>query len=175
MHTCRLSIIDIGIDTTSKLTYSQHILSVSAEAVPPFCNYSSQILLTKYFTSSSHDFITFIRYVLEYSSPVWNPSTLESINELESDQRHITGRISSLWRLSYSERRAILDLQPLEIRRFHLWASRVQHKSDICNDLLAISEADNFKYSNHTSLFTRTGGSKLVKPVCNSHKIAKKT
>ena len=42
----------------------------------------------------------------------------------------------------------------------------------ILNAFVSISKAGHFKYSNPASLFIRSGGPKLVKPICLSNKIA---
>ena len=62
-------------------------------------------------------FITYIRPLLEYNSVVWNPHKKDYISLIENVQRRFTKRIPSLHLLSYSERLAMLNLEPLELRR----------------------------------------------------------
>jgi hypothetical protein len=62
-------------------------------------------------------FITYIRPLLEYDSIVWNPTKKYLIDKLETVQRRFTKRISPIAHLSYQERLAALNLEPLEIRR----------------------------------------------------------
>ena len=70
--------------------------------------------------------------------------------------------------ISYPERLAILGLQPLDVRRIRL-DLRMHYK--IFNGLVATSKTDHFKYSNPTSLFTRSCGPKLVEPTSHLNKI----
>jgi hypothetical protein len=62
-------------------------------------------------------FVTFVRPFLEYNSVVWNPSQKQFIDLIENVQRSFTKRIPSLTPLSYHERLALLNLEPLELRR----------------------------------------------------------
>ena len=108
----------------------------------------------------------FIVPLLPWSVPISNTrilnhSMVESINELQHVQRHFTGRIPYIRHRSYPERLAIVDYEPLEVERVH-FDLLVYYKT--VNGLVAISKADDFKYSNPNSLFTCSGGSELVKP-----------
>jgi hypothetical protein len=62
-------------------------------------------------------FIMYIRPLLEYDSIVWNPTKKYLIDKLETVQRRFTKRNSPIAHLSYQERLAALNLEPLEIRR----------------------------------------------------------
>ena len=73
-----------------------------------------------------------------------------------------TSRIPSSRHLIYPDRHAILDLEPFEVRRLG-FDVHMQYK--FFNGIAAISKADRFKYSNRTSLFTGSGGPKLVKSI----------
>ena len=64
-------------------------------------------------------FVTYIRPILEYNSVVWNPRLLHLTDLIENVQRNFSKRIPSLSSLPYPERLALLDLEPLELRR--LW------------------------------------------------------
>jgi len=64
-------------------------------------------------------FVVYVRPILEYSSPVWSPSTVTWINKLESVQRSFTKRLPGLHKLSYETRLKRLGLERLEIRRLH--------------------------------------------------------
>ena len=62
----------------------------------------------------------YVRPLLEYASPVWNPSQINLINTLEAVQRKFTKRIPGVSDIAYSEpteRLKILNLQFLEHRR----------------------------------------------------------
>jgi len=41
-------------------------------------------------------FTTYVRYILEYSTPVWSPHTVCNINKIESCKRWFTKRIKGL-------------------------------------------------------------------------------
>jgi len=58
-------------------------------------------------------FLTYVRPVLEYVSNVWSPYVIKHINALEKVQKHFTKRIPSFANLSYPERLAALDVEPL--------------------------------------------------------------
>ena len=62
-------------------------------------------------------FITYVRPLLEYATPVWSPSYLYLITHIESVQRSFTKRLPFCKSLSYAERLANLKLQSLEHRR----------------------------------------------------------
>ena len=61
-------------------------------------------------------FITYVRPMLEYCSPVWSAVSVSLINQLESVQRRFTKRLPAL---TYNERCARLGINRLELRRLH--------------------------------------------------------
>ena len=89
------------------------------------------------------------------------PYLIKHINALEKVQKHFTKRIPSLSNLSYPERLAALDLEPLELRRL---------KSDLVlyykcfHDFVALPSSEYFTISSCTSQ-TRTGGDRLLRPL----------
>jgi hypothetical protein len=58
-------------------------------------------------------FIAYIRPILEYNSSVWNPCQVHSIDVLENVQHNFSKRIPSLSSLTYLERLALLNQEPL--------------------------------------------------------------
>ena len=62
-------------------------------------------------------FITYVRPLVEYVSPVWSPSYIHLINEIESVQRTFTKRLPGLDQFTYADRLHHLKLQSLEHRR----------------------------------------------------------
>jgi len=62
-------------------------------------------------------FTAFVRPLLEYCSPVWNPHYHCDIEKIESVQRRITKYIGGFKNLSYMERLLRLNAETLEIRR----------------------------------------------------------
>ena len=102
----------LGIEIDSSLKYDAHINKIVGKA------YSRVGVLSKGFTTRSVPvFLTYVRPVLEYASNVWAPYLIKHINALEKVQKHFAKRIPSLSNLSYPERLAALDLEPLEFRR----------------------------------------------------------
>jgi hypothetical protein len=65
-------------------------------------------------------FQSLIRPVLEYASPVWNSSSVNHTNKLESVQRYVTKRIVGLSALPYEDRLETLNLCTLRARRQYL-------------------------------------------------------
>ena len=64
-------------------------------------------------------FITYVRPMLEYCSPVWSPVSASLINQLESVQRRFTKRLPGFQSLAYDDRCARLGIDRLELRRLH--------------------------------------------------------
>jgi len=60
-------------------------------------------------------FITYVRPMLEYCSPVWSPVSVSLINRLESVKRCFTKRLPES--LPYDDRCARLGIDRLELRR----------------------------------------------------------
>jgi hypothetical protein len=98
------------------LSYQTHITNIVSNA-----RHRSSTLL-RGFVSRRLDimrkaFITYIRPILEYNCLVWNPCQIHFIDSLENVQRNFSKRIPSLSHLTYFERLALLNLEPLELRR----------------------------------------------------------
>ena len=60
---------------------------------------------------------TYVRPILESSSPVWSPNLKFNIENIESVQRYFTRRLPGLKDLSYENRLNVLNLDTLESRR----------------------------------------------------------
>jgi len=109
---------DLGIYIDSKLKFAEHINLMVAKAH----RRANQIL--RCFLSRDNEilvkaFVTYVRPILEYSSPVWSPHTLGMINSIESVQRRFTKKLCGMSSLSYDERCTCLRLDRLELRRLH--------------------------------------------------------
>ena len=107
---------DLGVTICDDLTYQSHITNIVSKAR------QRTSTLMRGFVSRRLDimrtaFITYIRPILEYNSLVWNPCQVHSIDVLENVQRNFSKRIPSLSSLTYLERLALLNLEPLELRR----------------------------------------------------------
>ena len=64
----------------------------------------------------------YIRPLLEYCTPVWNPHQKQDITLVEKVQKYFTRRLyyrCGLLKISYPERLKFLGLESLELRRLH--------------------------------------------------------
>ena len=99
-------------------------------------------------------YISYIRPLLEYASPIWS-SSLHYLNDsIESVQRAYTKRLLGLQNLSYKERLTKLKMQSLEHRRL---LSDLVVCYNIIHGLSALQFNDFFKFSNSS----RTRGHNL--------------
>jgi hypothetical protein len=110
------SYVDLGVIIDSKLSFEQHICNIVSKA-----RQRVSILFRGFVTRNLYvmrqAFVSYIRPILEYNSIVWNPSPIFLIDLIEHVQRNFSKRIPSLSSLPYPERLALLDLEPLELRR----------------------------------------------------------
>jgi len=109
-------ICDLGILIDDKLTMSQHICALVKKAR------ARASLIFKCFHSRHRAtllkaFITYVRPLLEYATPVWSPYMLTDIYKIESVQRSFTKRLPGLNNLPYTKRLEVLGIDSLEIRR----------------------------------------------------------
>ena len=158
-------VTDLGVEIDLELKYDKHINKIVGKA------YSRVGMIFKGFASRNVQilkiaYVSYVRPVLEYASNVWSPHILKHINAIERVQKHFTKRITSLSHLSYPERLAAIDLEPLELRR--LKADLVLYYKCV-NDLVALPRNDYFQLSQYTSQ-TRTGGNRLIRPFCSTNR-----
>jgi ribonuclease P/MRP protein subunit RPP40 len=168
LYGCRINVAqnvaDLGVDINCKLKYDTHINNIIGKA------YSRVGILFKGFASRSlhilrQAFITYVRPVLEYASSVWSPYLLKHINAIEQVQKRFTRRIDSLSHLSYPERFAAINLEPLELRRL---------KSDLimyfkCLNNLAALLSDEYFCQQINVSQTRSGVNRLIIPLCSTN------
>ena len=93
----------------------------------------------------------------------------QSLCGVENVQRNFTYRILSLKHLSYPERLAVLNLEPLELRR--LKADFVMYYK-ILNNLISINCNDHFTMRTSPSISTRSSGPCLQKPFRRTNRIS---
>jgi len=156
---------DLGVDVDEGMTYDAHINKIIGKA------YSRIGVLLKGFASRNvrvlkKAYLTYIRPVLEYASSVWSPHLLKHINAIERVQKYFTRCVPCISHLSYPERLAAIDLEPLELRRL---------KNDLVlyfksyHDLVALPFNDYFVQSLNVTQ-TRTGGNRLLRPMCRTNR-----
>ena len=107
---------DLGVEVDSHLTFHNHIMTIVTKArkrcalfLKFFLN-RDPVLMLKFF-------VTFVRPLLEYASPVWSPCSSADINLLEGVQRYFTNKIPGCRFLSYQLRLEKLSLHSLHHRR----------------------------------------------------------
>ena len=72
------------------------------------------------------DFVTYVRPLMEYCSPVWLSHLIRFIKNIEGVQRRFTTKLTGFSKLTYSDRLKRSRLSPLEYRRI-LFDSQVCH------------------------------------------------
>jgi len=61
-------------------------------------------------------FVTYVRPLLQYCSPVWSPHFNNLIDKIEKVQRYFTKRMTGLWNVPYHNRLEIRCLHSIEHR-----------------------------------------------------------
>ena len=96
--------------------FTEHIAKIARKA------HQRANLIHRCFTSKNSDlllkaYITYVRPILEYNSPLWSSSLKKDIILLESVQRRFTKRIPKLATMTYYSRLKKLNLESLELRK----------------------------------------------------------
>jgi hypothetical protein len=112
------NVVDLGLTVDKDLNFSLHINSIVKSA------HARANLILRCFISNDIDclsraFVTYVRPLLEYCSPLWSPSTVTAINQIEAVQRRFSKRLPGLYQSSYFTRLAVLGWTTLETRRIH--------------------------------------------------------
>ena len=107
---------DLGVTIDEHLSFSKHINNIARKA------HARCSLIMKCFQSKRLDclvkaYVTYVRPLLEYNSPVWSPHWAKDIRTLERVQKRFSKKLPALHDLSYSERLERLGLERLEARR----------------------------------------------------------
>ena len=158
-------VTDLGVEVDESLKFDAHINKIVGKA------YSRVGVLFKGFASRDvrilkKAYLAYVRPVLEYASNVWSPHLLKHINAIERVQKNFTRRIPALAHLSYPERLAAIDLEPLELRR--LKADLVLYYKCFNNSVAL--PIDFYFCQSHNNSQTRTGGNRLIRPKCKTNR-----
>ena len=149
---------DLGVYLSDDLRSSYHIDKIVAAA------YSRTNCIFRTFTVREPGFLcrlfcVYVRPILEYNTPAWNPYLHKDIHKIESVQRFFTRRIPGFSKFSYNDRLAKLGMETLELRRL---------KFDLVEVYKIINGIDDLDYNQFFSIcrdsFTRGNGLKLFVP-----------
>ena len=128
---------DLGVIVSNDLSWTPHIKVIANKArqkaawvFSVFKTRSPVIMLTLY--------KSMVRSLLEYCCPLWHPSKISDIQELESVQKAFTARITGLREIHYWDRLQRLSLMSLQRRRerfiiMHMWKILHLHTSNDIN------------------------------------------
>ena len=127
---------DLGVLVSNDLSWSPHIRAIANKArlkaswvLSVFHTRSTTIMLTLY--------KSMVRSLVEYCCPLWHPSKISDIQELESVQKTFISRITGMNELHYYDQLIHLSLMSLQRRRerfilLHMW--KISH-GQTSNDL----------------------------------------
>ena len=116
---------DFCILVSQDLSWSTHIRSTCDKARQKAC-WVLSVFFTRSPTVMLNLYKSMVRSLLEYCSPLWSPTKITDIQELESVQRTFTFRIAGCHDLDYWKRLKKLSLMSLKRRRerftiLHMW------------------------------------------------------
>ena len=109
-------VCDLGVDYNNKLIFSDYIVNIVAKA------YRRIYLIFRGFVSRNAQllkqvYITYVRPLLEYCTPLWSPYLIKDIAMIENVQRYFTRRLFPECSTTYAERLNLLSIDSLELRR----------------------------------------------------------
>jgi len=108
---------DLGVSISKYLSWSDHI-SIITDAARRTAAWVLSVFLDRSQTTMLQLYKSLIRSRLEFSCPLWNPlSKVTDIGKLESVQRSVTAKITSVAHLDYWKRLKSLGLMSLQRRR----------------------------------------------------------
>ena len=151
-------VADLGVQVDSGLSYRIHISNIVARATQRV-GILFRGFLTRDLDFMRKAFICYIRPLVEYNSVVWNPQFKLYIALIEKVQRRFTKRIPSLHDLPYEERLAMINLEPLELRRLRF---DLFNYYKILHNQSPIIPSDHFNFY-HPAAASRTVSPKLLR------------
>jgi hypothetical protein len=115
------SVVDLGIVVQSNLKFGSHCTEIATKA-----NARAGLVLKSFLSRDvsclTRAFITYVRPLLEYATPVWSPHFKQDVDLIEDVQRSFTRRLFYICNLpsaTYDERLRFLGMKRLELRRLH--------------------------------------------------------
>ena len=109
-------VCDLGVTYDNKLSFGDHIGNVVSKAYQRIYLIFRSFVL-KNFELLKRAYITYVRPLLEYCTPVWSPHLIKNIEKIENVQRYFTRRLLPKNKNGYTDRLALLGLETLELRR----------------------------------------------------------
>jgi len=107
---------DLGILVDAHMSFKCHI-NVTVAKAHVRANQIIRCFLSRDPETLVRAFVTYVRPLVEYCSPVWSPYTIGLIKRVESVQKVFTKKLPGMRYLSYEERLSVLNLESLEVRR----------------------------------------------------------
>ena len=113
---------DLGVMIDSSLKFSIHCAYISKKAMR-IVNILFRVLRGRGSDTFVRAYVSYIRPVLEYASPVWSPRLIGDVNVVEQVQRSFTKKLfyrcfpSEVQNSNYETRLLRLRLETLELRR----------------------------------------------------------
>ena len=104
---------NLGVEIDSKLNFDLHSGKVTTRA-NQWINLIFRNFVRKDPAFLKKCYLSYVRPILEYCSPVWSPHLKKDIEALERVQKYFTRRVHGLKRFDYKERLFILNLESLE-------------------------------------------------------------
>ena len=159
------SLRDLGVDLDPMLRFNNHINAISSKAQSRV-GIIFRSFVTKDIRLLKLAYTTFVRPLLEYNSAIRSLHLHKHIFVIENVQRYFTRRIYSLRDLSYSTLLAILDLEPLDLRRLRMDLSLCYK---IINNLTCLNPDEYFTKTSPSGLSTHSSHTHtLYKPFVRS-------
>src|SRR6266496_4152322 len=152
---------DLGVFIDPSLTFTQHIAAVCAKARSRCAMFFKFFISRDPFTMKTF-FTSYVRPILEFSSPVWNPIAQSNINIIENVQRYFTNKIPTCTFLPYKRRLQLLNLDSLQKRRL------VADLVFVFSAMTGISNTALYPYFNLINpSVTRSHNLRIVPPILN--------
>ena len=123
--TQKSTVKDLGVLLSSDLSWSQHITTMIASA-RKVCSWVLSVFRDRSKPTMLLLYKSLIRCKLEYCCPVWDPTQIGNIQNIEDIQRNFTAKIICCKDMDYWTRLRVLNLQSLQRRRerysiIHMW------------------------------------------------------
>ena len=181
--TSPLFVKDLGIIIDPQLKFNSHIFEIVKRA-----NQRAALIHRSFLSKNTQHLVLafkiYVRQLLEYASPAWNPTQTGLIETIEKVQRTFTKRLPGLSNLSYEDRLKTFQMQTLEHRRlqndqhtcfnivhnniclqpqtFFTFSPNTNTRGHQFRFIVPIAKTNTKKYFFHVELFTHGTVSRLI-------------